>query len=120
MLRRLGALGAAAFALNLTGCSGLVDLITLPVRLLFNVLGGLGSAIGIAYATPPEEPALVRAVGPEQWEVAGLSREVPCTIECTAPGFAARVWRWPEDFEDGDQEIVVRLDTLPASAEGAR
>lgn len=94
---------------NTTGCA-LLELVTLPLKILFSLLGSLGSAVGIADVVPVDAPPpVVRAAGEETWEVAGLRPEVPCTIVCTAPGFRARTFAWPRDFGGRGGEVAVSL-----------
>jgi hypothetical protein len=111
MLRRAMALLGMGFVLNVTGCAGLVEILMLPIKLLFELLGAAGSAVGLSHAVPMPEPApLVQSAGPERWLVTGLRREEPCVITCAAPGFAPKSFRWPEDFSGRDEEVAVRLE----------
>lgn len=110
MMRRTLALAGAFVVFNSTGCA-LLELVTLPLKILFSLLGSLGSAVGIADVVPVDGPApVVRAAGEETWVVEGLRPEVACSIVCSAPGFHPRTYAWPEDFAGRGGEVAVTLD----------
>jgi hypothetical protein len=111
MKRGLALLGTF-LVLNTTGCA-LLQLIAIPFKLLFSLFGAAGSAIGVAYATPPSDPpAMVSAAGEETWLVEGLRRDEPCRITCSAPGRVSRSFEWPRDFEGSDGNVTVLLDRV--------
>lgn len=110
MLGRIGRLLAALLVLNLAAC-GLLDLALFPVKLLFDLLGGAASAVGLAYATPVDGPApVVQDQGGGRWVVTGLRPEAPFTIVCTSPGCETREFAWPADFAGRGEHVVVSFE----------
>src|SRR5947207_2385275 len=77
MTRRLGTVALLFLVANSTGCVAL-DLIKIPFQILFSILGGAGSLVGLADVTPSfEPPPIVRNVRGDQWLVSGLTRDAP-------------------------------------------
>lgn len=100
MFRRLAGVCLLFLALNMTGCA-LLQLVMVPFKLLFSILGSAGSAVGVAEAGEIRGPApIVREAGTGQWLVEGLRRDAPCRIVCSAPGYESRVYSWPGDFAE--------------------
>ena len=110
MKRRMGLLILAFLVLNTTGCI-VLDLVRIPIRLLFSLFAGMGSLVGLADVTPTREPPpIVQNVGGEKWLVTGLSPDAPCTIVCSAPGFETLNYSWPSDFVGRGEDVVVQLE----------
>ncbi len=110
MIRRMGLVLLAFLALNTTGCA-ILNLVMLPIQLLFAILGGLGSIVGLSDVTPDRgPPPIVRQVDGERWLVTGLSPDAPCSIVCSAPGRETRTYAWPREFEGRGGDVVVRLE----------
>jgi hypothetical protein len=106
-----------ATALLLTSCL-LVDLVMLPVKLIFGLFSAAGSAVGGLVSVsdvPPGsgEAPRVAAIAPDRWIVEGLRAEQPCTITCSAPGHQARVYAWPRDFANHGEEVTAVLVRKP-------
>jgi hypothetical protein len=110
MIRRVGLLCLAFLALNLTGCA-VLNILMLPIQLLFTLLGAVGGLVGLDYAEPDRHPApVVCRVDGEKWLITGLAPDAPCTIVCSAPGCETRTYAWPRDFAGRGEDVVVRLD----------
>ena len=114
MIRRLVLLLAAFAVLEVTGCA-LLSIATYPLKVLFNIVTGVGSSVGsfvgISYAVPIDgPPAVAHEVAPGRFVVDGLSRDVPCRIECSAPGSVSRFFEWPGDFAGSGEEVSVVLE----------
>lgn len=110
MVRRAGLLIATLLVLNLTACA-LLDIALLPLKLLFNIVGGAASAVGIADVRPSGGSApVVESAGEERWLVTNLSADVPCTIVCSAPGCDPQSFAWPSDFARGGENVTVQLE----------
>jgi hypothetical protein len=110
MMRRLGLLVVAFIALNTTGCA-VLNILLLPIQLLFSLLGALGGLVGLDDVTPDRNPPpVVCQVEGGKWLVTGLTPDAPCTIVCSAPGRETRRYAWPKDFEGRGGDVVVRLD----------
>ena len=109
-LRRVGAAALAAAVLVSTGCI-LIEILLIPIQLLFSLFGAAGGAIGIAQVEPPNAtPPVVQQIDAEHWQVTGLREDVRCQIVCTAPGFETKTYSWPSDFYNHGEDVEVRLE----------
>lgn len=91
----------------LTGCV-LVDVLLFPFKLLFELIGGIGSGIGsvlgaVAVVEPcegsrPETMPTVQMLEDGRVLVAAPSRPDPFRIRFSAPGCEEVVMTWPADF----------------------
>lgn len=110
MILRTARVLVALLVLNLTGC-GLLELVLLPVKLLFDLLGGAASSVGLTYTMPVEGAApVVENEGGGRWSVTGLRPEAPCTIVCASAGFESRSFAWPADFARHSGNVVVAFE----------
>lgn len=107
-MKRTAAL-VPVLAIVLTGCV-LMDILLFPFKLLFDVLGGIGSGIGsaldaIAVVEPcegsrPQSMPVAQVLDDGRVLVSAPSQPDPFRIRFSSPGHLDRVMTWPDDFGD--------------------
>jgi len=94
---------APALAAVLAGCV-LVDLVLLPLKLVFGAVGAVGEgasgAVGAVVSTEPLEgpPPRVEPLDDGRWLVEAPSDAARFRVTLSAAGRESRTWTWPDDF----------------------
>ena len=103
----------AAAVLQLAGCF-IGTLLMVPLQLIFGLFAAIGGTLaGIVSISdvPPDTgpPPSIIEIAPDRWMVDGLRIDQPCTITCSAPGYAPRTYAWPRDFAGHGVDVAAIL-----------